>query len=150
MMASDLKSRRKALQHYLAHMRRLELLEEEIDEIIELAVAAHRETHEHAHAVEITETVLGVVCAECGVHKIHVLAQSRGKRVSEARFICMYLLHRHYGWSGPDVARLLGRHHGTVYNAVERVDEWVQVYPAFRERMVRIMKQTPCKSRGVA
>lgn len=93
---------------------------------LELACLALDDHLEQARRAVSASDVERVVTEYFGVTRSQIYSKSRGRTISVARAVAMYLVRKYTNLSFPEIGRLMGeKNHSTVLMAAKRVEEWL-------------------------
>jgi len=96
----------------------------------------------------IENPVTSVLCAvsvEMGVPIPALRGKGRTRRVSDARFVCYYLLTYSFGMSSTEVGYAFNRDHATVLHGLRQVEQWLdnpRLNPYVCGSLLRLMRPT--------
>ena len=69
--------------------------------------------------------ILSFVANWYGCSVGNILSKQRAKKVTEARYLAMYIIRRSLGLSFPRIGKIFIRHHATVIEGIKKVEHVV-------------------------
>lgn len=87
------------------------------------------------------KSILKTVSSTTGHSTAEILNMSRGREVSRARQICMYLCKHHLNWSYPQIGlKFSGRDHSTVIYSVKKIEQLKKVNKEMNKMLSDLFK----------
>lgn len=87
------------------------------------------------------EGIISLVCDMFSVPKKLIKSKSRKQRLVHARHMIMHLLKTELDYGVTLIGYVMNRDHSTVLHAIRSSEDYMEIYPKYRENMERVKRR---------